>query len=83
MLVTNRFAYQLIEIKIEIEIEIVYNNTSINRLLSVGPPVQRQLFVDLYAGADREPLIPTSPLAVTIPSKTYPYPCIYHFLIYT
>jgi hypothetical protein len=28
-------------------IEIVYNNTSINRLLSVGPPVQRHLFVDL------------------------------------
>jgi hypothetical protein len=22
-------------------------------------------------------------MAVTIPSKTYPYPCIYYFLIYT
>jgi hypothetical protein len=32
---------------------------------------------------DREPLIPTSPMAVTIPSKTYPYPVIYNFLIYT
>jgi hypothetical protein len=33
--------------RIEIEIEIVYNNTSINRLLSLGPPVQRQFFMDL------------------------------------
>jgi predicted glycoside hydrolase/deacetylase ChbG (UPF0249 family) len=29
---------ELMQVAIEIEIEIVYNNTSINRLLSVAPP---------------------------------------------
>jgi hypothetical protein len=56
-------------LQIEIEIEIVYNNTNINRLLSLGPPVQR--LTGLICGIDRKPLIPTSPMAVTIPSKTY------------
>jgi hypothetical protein len=55
---------------LQIEIEIVYNNTRINRLLSMGPPcfaIPRLIWHRL----DREPLIPTSPLAIVIASKTY------------
>jgi hypothetical protein len=54
--------------QIEIEMETVYNNTIINRLLSLSPP--HLCLVDFLARGG-EPLIPTSPLAVTIPSKTY------------
>jgi hypothetical protein len=53
----------------ETEIEIVYNNTSINRLMSLGPLLVPTRLIEL--GLDREPLIPSFPLAVTIPSKTY------------
>jgi hypothetical protein len=45
---------------IEIEIEIVYNNTRINRLMSMGPPCYAILGL-IWQGLDREPLIPTSP----------------------
>jgi hypothetical protein len=48
-----------------------------------GPPRSMPIIFGLISGVDLEPLIPTSPLAVTIPSKTYKQPCIYHFLIYT
>jgi hypothetical protein len=56
--------------KIEIEIEIVYINTKIHRLMSLGPPCFAILGL-IRQGLDREPLIPTSPLAIAIPSKTY------------
>jgi hypothetical protein len=54
----------------EVEVEIVYNDTRISRLASLGPTC---LFLSglTQLGLDREPLVPTSPLAVTIPSKTY------------
>jgi hypothetical protein len=56
----------------DIEIEIVYNNIRINRLLSPGPPCFAILGL-IWQGLDRGPLlILTSPLAVAIPSKTYP-----------
>jgi hypothetical protein len=56
-------------IVIDIEIEIVYNNTRINRMLSLGPPCFVAILGLIWQGL--EPLIPTSPLAVAIPSKTY------------
>jgi hypothetical protein len=48
----------------EIEIEFAYNNTSINRMLSLGPPCYANYFGAYKREIDREPLIPTSPLAV-------------------
>jgi hypothetical protein len=54
----------------DIKTEIVYNNITINRLLSPGPPCFAILGL-IWQGLDRETLIPTSPLAVVIPSKTY------------
>jgi hypothetical protein len=66
-----------------LKFEIVYIMYRVNRLLSQGPPGFACKKVFLSHGLDREPLIPTSPLAVAIPSKTYTQPCIYYFLIYT
>jgi hypothetical protein len=62
--------FQSRDIEIEIEVEIVYNNTRINRLLSLGHPCFAILGL-IWQELDREPLIPTSPLAVAIPAETY------------
>jgi hypothetical protein len=55
---------------IEIEIEIVCNMYRVKVDDVLGPPCFAMLGI-IWHGLDREPLIPTSLLAIAMPSKTY------------